>query len=138
MGEPLIGSLVCGAMALGMMWWNWQMMEAQRRKGRKVAIEAAKAARVRAQIRADARAKVAAAAPPPGIVTAASPLKHHRALSSSSLYTLEPLPECPVNTPIDDQSPLVIKAVRDRLETAPLSPPSCSPRAAEAGFFQEG
>lgn len=114
------------------------MMESQKRRGRKIAVEAARVARVRAQARADEAEKVAASA-----IAAAeaaekvAAFEHSRVFSSSCLTKLEPLLECPSNSPIvNDPSPLFFKAVRDRLETAPMSPSlsASSPRVSEADF----
>lgn len=141
MGEPLIGSVVCGAVALGMMWWNWQMMEGQRRRGRKVAVEAAEAGRARAKIRAEAAAQVTTTAAAPAIVPATGGCdKLPRTVSSPCLVKLWPLLESPENSPAEGggPSPLFIKALRDRLETAPMSPAVSSPRPAGTGFFQDG
>lgn len=141
MGEPLIGSVICGAVALGMMWWNWQMMEGQRRRGRKVAVEAAEAGRARAKVRAEAAAQVtAAAAAPAKVPTTGGCDKLPRTVSSPCLVKLWPLLESPENSPAEGggPSPLFIKALRDRLETAPMSPAVSSPRPAGAGFFQDG
>lgn len=149
MGEPLISSVVCGAVALGMMWWNWQMMEGQRRRGRKVAVEAAEAGRARAKIRAEIEEAEAAAARVTTTTTlAAAPAKVPgrgfdklpRTVSSPCLVKLWPLLESPENSPAEGggPSPLFIKALRDRLETAPMSPAMSSPRPAGTGFFQEG
>ena len=141
MGEPLIGSVICGAVALGMMWWNWQMMEGQRRRGRKVAVEAAEAGRARAKVRAEAAAQAATTtAAPARAPTTGGCDKFPRTVSSPCLVKLWPLLESPENSPAEGggPSPLFIKALRDRLETAPMSPAVSSPRPAGAGFFQDG
>ena len=123
------------------------MMEGQRRRGRKVATEAAEAGRARAKIRAEVEEEEATRvtttttlAAAPAKVPGEGFDKLPRTVSSPCLVKLWPLLESPENSPPEDggPSPLFIKAVRDRLETAPMSPAISSPRPAGAGFFQEG
>lgn len=138
MGEPIIASLVAGGLALTMLIWNWQMMEQQKRRGRRAFRDAAEAGAARAKSRAAAAKLV-----PTTAVATIVP----RVVSSRSRVKLEALLECPANTPVGaNPSPLFMKAVRERLETACLSPEDCadmpgssgSPRAAGTRFFKDG
>lgn len=117
------------------------MMEQQKRRGRRAFRDAAEAGAARAKSRAAAATLAARAA-----AVATAP----RVVSSRACVKLEPLLECPANTPVDSSpSPLFMKVLRERLETACLSPEDCldmpdstsssgSPWAAEAGFFKDG
>lgn len=143
MGEPLIGSVICGAVALGMMWWNWQMMEAQKRKGKRVALEAAEAARVRSQLRAEALGgnREVSTMNTATRISAVAPTKYPNAFCVPSPVKLESLVECPSsNSPAlgRNPSPLFMKAVRERLQTECITPQVSSPRPPGTGFFQDG
>lgn len=141
MGEPLIGSIVCGSVALGMLIWNWRMVEHQKWLAKKCGEEAARKARAREQARAEARAEVAAAAPSQAYfamecVSTAAPAKS-AACPSPLVIKLESLPEWDEGSSASDM--LVKKREsRERLETAPMSPALSSTRSrSETGCFFE-
>lgn len=139
MGEPLTASILCGAVALGMALWNWQIaMYVHRRKGRRVAMEAARVARERAQIRASAcnQPRTRTFVTPTETVAAATATDMLDIASCRPLQLDSPS-DCLANTLVDDPSSFM-KSARERLETAPLSPPLSSPRDAGIGFFKEG
>lgn len=129
MGEPLLGSLICGSLALGMVLWNWHLMEAQKRRSRKAAresaIAAAAAGRERSMVSAGANEM------PP------QPLRIRHSLSSYDVIKLDPLAHSGSHESSQDPSPKFVKEHRDRAETSPISPPISSPRAAEMGFFKD-
>lgn len=140
MGEPLTASILCGAIALGMALWNWQIaMYVHRRKVRNVAKEAARVASERAQIRASAYNQpiTRSFVTPAEAVEEASATDMLEIASRRSLQLDSP-PDCPANTLMVDDPSSFIKSARERLETAPLSPPLSSPREAGIGFFKEG
>lgn len=120
MGEPLIGSLICGAVALVMVGWNWHMLHNQRRRGKRAAKLAAQAARERLSARANERNFA---------------LAQFEALPSCSRTNLAPLinmDDCPA------KDSLSVRVERDRAETSPISPAGTSSRTSQEGFFKDG
>lgn len=152
MGEPLIGSLVCGSIALSMMLWNWRIHEHQKhlRKicARQAAMKAQETARLREQSRAEAVAAAAAAAvadedckEAKRVSAAASSKSPTSSSSFRKVIKLESLPE--LSETSEDRelaSPLVLVKPRERLETAPMSPPLSSTRSRSGTgcFFTDG
>ncbi|CAM9516315.1 unnamed protein product [Scytosiphon promiscuus] len=143
MGEPLIGSLVCGSIALGMMLWNWRMHEHQKHLRKICAIAAAKKAQESARLREQARAEAIAAAGEDCRETkriSAAALSKSPAASSSfrKVIKLESLPEWKETS--EERSPLVLVKPRERLETAPISPllSSTRSRSGTGCFFTDG
>lgn len=137
MGEPVIGSIVCGSVALVMMIWNWRMVEHQKWLLRKCGKEAATKARARAQLRAEARARVASPSADfeeATFVSAEAPSKPSVCPSSRYVVKLESLPEW------NESSPDMFFKTRERLETAPMSPASSSTRSRSGTgcFFTDG
>lgn len=139
MGEPVIGSIVCGSVALVMMIWNWRMVEHQKWVLRACGKEAATKARARAQLRAAARARVAT--PSADVeeeprVSAEAPSKSSACPSSRYVVKLESLPEWNER----ESSPDMFLKARDRFETAPMSPPLSSTRSRSGTgcFFTDG
>lgn len=133
----MIGSIVCGSVAVVMMIWNWRMVEHQKWLLRKCGKEAATKARARAQLRAEARAKVAAPSADCEEATCTSaeaPSKPPAGFSSRYVVKLESLPEWN-----ESPSPDMFKA-RERLETAPMSPALSSTRSRSGTgcFFTDG
>ncbi|CAM9239304.1 unnamed protein product [Pylaiella littoralis] len=149
MGEPVIGSIVCGSIALVMMFWNWRMIQDQKHRGRICAKEAASAARARAKtqqlamtnnahhhtlqthaLSSESLAEAAAFAP------AAAPSK-----SSHHVVKLESLPEWDESSPEEEENEehTINKEVRERFETATMSPPLSSARSRSGTtFFFDG
>ena len=102
MGEPLT-AILCGAVGLGMVLWNWHMMVRAQRKARE-------AARERARNRAAACSKPRSIATPVEVAEAAAAVAAMSPMfalenRSRRSFRLDPPPECPANTPVDDPSP---------------------------------
>lgn len=138
MGEPVIGSLICGSVALVMMIWNWRMVEHQKWLLRRCGKEAAMKARARAELRAEARAQVAvpsACAEEETRVSAEAPSKSPACPSSRYVVKLESLPEWNESSP-----DMMFFKTRDRSETAPMSPALSSTRSRSGTgcFFTDG
>eukprot|EP00752_Nemacystus_decipiens_P008112 g7252.t1 len=138
MGEPVIGSIVCGSVALVMMIWNWRMVEHQKWLLRQCGKEAATKARAREQLRVEARAP--AATPRADLeeevcVSAKAPSKS--SACASYVVKLESLPEWDEES---ESSPDMFFKTRDRLETAPMSPALSSTRSRSGTgcFFMDG
>lgn len=129
MGEPVLGSLICGSVALGMILWNWHLFEMQKRSDKKAAREAAIAAAGRERSRISAIAGDSAEVP----------LRVRHDASSCDLMGLESPSQPFIFESVQDPSPSFVKGGRDRAETSPISPPisTPSPRAAEMGFFKD-
>lgn len=148
MGEPVIGSIVCGSIALVMMFWNWRMIQDQKHRGRICAKEAASAALARAKtqqlamtnnahhrtlqthtLSSESLAAAAAFAP------AAAPSK-----SSHHVVKLESLPEWDESSPEEEnEEHMINNEVRERFETATMSPPLSSARSRSGTtFFFDG
>lgn len=141
MGEPVIGSIVCGSVALVMMIWNWRMVEHQKWLLRKCGKEAATKARARAQLRAEARAQVAAPfanIEEEACISADAPSKSSACPSSRYVAKLESLPEWNESESSPDMD--MFCKTRDRIETAPMSPASSSTRSRSGTgcFFSDG
>lgn len=146
MGEPVIGSIVCGSVALVMVIWNWRMIQDQKHRGRICAKQAASAARARAkaqqlvmtenahihsqQMHTQPSTDLAAATA--AFIPAAAPSK-----SSCNVVKLESLPEWGGSSIEDNEDAMMTKQARERFETAPMSPPlsSARSRAGTSCFF---
>lgn len=149
MGEPLVGSIVCGSVALAMLIWNWRMVEHQKWLAKKCGREAARTARAREQARADAFAKATARnradLAAMECVSTAAPSKSATACSAAPyVVKLESLPEwdegCSTasSSESSESSEMFLKKreSRERLETAPMSPALSSTRSrSETGCF---
>eukprot|EP00903_Cladosiphon_okamuranus_P012126 g11377.t1 len=137
MGEPVVGSIVCGSVALVMMIWNWRMVEHQKWLLRRCGREAASIGRAREQLRAEARVQVAAPSAA-GLkdsvcVSADAPSKSSTCPSLRYVVKLESLPEW--NECESSKEDMFLKT-RERFETAPMSPALSSTRSRSGtGFF---
>ncbi|CAB1102278.1 unnamed protein product [Ectocarpus sp. CCAP 1310/34] len=147
MGEPIIASITCGSIAVVMLLWNWRMYELQKTRGKACAKACAREAQLRLKARAEEAAAVAAAAaaaaaeaagaslaaaPPAATCVSTQAPSKSPAICPSRVIKLESLPECNESTSQsqDKQSPLLlVTKPRERLETAPLSPPLSSTRS---------
>lgn len=155
MGEPVIGSIVCGSIALVMVIWNWRMIQDQKHRGRICAKEAACAARARAKTQQLVMTKnnkrlhhKHGAPPSAAAVAAVAAFAPSSAPSKSSRHVvkLESLPEWGESSPLeneeeeegDDDVIINKQQARERFETAPMSPPLSSARSRSGTCFFDG
>lgn len=113
MGEPLLGSLICGTMALSMVLWNWMLMRSQQRIGRECAHAAAEQARAKLNAHDNGDGQE----------------QHCRVYHESKDGQAWEQQEQP------SLSPSEVKGNRDRVDTLPPTPPGSY--ALEEGFFPE-